>query len=145
MGQQPSGGPSSNKLVTALGVAMVLFSVYPCCFDCPDASASAAARTAPDVGGDDADFDVLAHIGGGLRFAFKSPLIPVDATIDGPTALEVGETGTYTAFVNDDASGPLSYMWDFGAGATADGLTASHAYSSPGTSTVSCSRSPGSG
>ena len=86
---------------------------------------------------DDVDFDVLAHIGGGLRFAFKSPLIPVDATIDGPTALEVNESGTYTAFVNDDASGPLSYMWDFGDGATADGLTASHSYASPGTYTVS--------
>ena len=89
------------------------------------------------IDGDDADFDVLAHIGAGLRFAFKSPLIPVDATIDGPTALEVNESGTYTAFVNDDASGPLSYMWDFGDGATAEGLTASHSYASPGTYTVS--------
>ena len=89
------------------------------------------------IDGDDVDFDVLSYIGAGLRFAFKSPLIPVDATIDGPTALEVGESGTYTAFVNDNASGPLSYMWDFGDGATADGLTASHSYASPGTYTVS--------
>ena len=86
---------------------------------------------------EDLDFDLLGFVGGGLRYDFNAPLIPVDATIDGPTALVTDETGTYTAFVNRDASGPLTYMWDFGDGATADGLTASHAYSAPGTYTVS--------
>ena len=86
---------------------------------------------------EDLDFDLLGFLGGGLRYDFNAPLIPVDATIDGPTALEVNESGTYTAFVNSDASGPLTYAWDFGDGSVGEGLTASHAYAATGTYTVS--------
>ena len=86
---------------------------------------------------EDLDFDILGALGGGLRFDFSSPMIPVDCTIDGPTSLVVNESGTYTGFVNNDASGPISYRWDFGDGGRADGLTAGHAFAAPGTYTVS--------
>ncbi len=86
---------------------------------------------------DNADFDWLALGGGGFRFWFRSPGVNVDATIDCATSLEVGQAGTFTAFVNEDASGPLTYMWNWGDGATSDGLVATHSYASPGTYTVS--------
>ncbi len=86
---------------------------------------------------DDADFDWLAMGGGGFRFWFRGANVDVDATIDCATSLEVGQAGTFTAFVNEDASGPLTYMWNWGDGSTSDGLVATHSYSSPGTYTVS--------
>jgi len=85
---------------------------------------------------DDADFDWLALIGGGARFWFKAAVTEVEATIDCATSLELGQAGTFTAFVNEDASGPLTYSWDWGDGTTSDGLVATHSYSSPGTYTV---------
>ncbi|MEM9996509.1 MAG: PKD domain-containing protein [Bacteroidota bacterium] len=85
---------------------------------------------------DDMDFDILASATGGLRLTFKPAVTKVDATIDGPTSLETNESGTYTAFVNDDATQPCEYTWDWGDGQTSMGLTATHAYSDPGTYTV---------
>src|SRR5690606_14398928 len=93
--------------------------------------------TDPQVEGDNADFDWLALIGGGARFWFRPAVTYVEATIDCTTTLEVGQTGTFTGFVNDDASGPLTYTWDWGDGTTASGLVATHSYSEPGTYTVS--------
>ncbi|MEM1043404.1 MAG: PKD domain-containing protein [Bacteroidota bacterium] len=86
---------------------------------------------------DDADFDWLGMAGGGFRFWLRSPVTAVEATIDCATSLEIGQSGTFTAFVNDDATGPLTYMWDWGDGSTSDGLVASHSYASAGTYTVS--------
>ncbi|MDX1420310.1 MAG: PKD domain-containing protein, partial [Rubricoccaceae bacterium] len=87
--------------------------------------------------GDEADFDVSAYYGGGLRYFFRPPFTEVDAMIDCATELTVGEAGQFTASVNEDASEPITYTWNFGDGATATGLTASHAYNAPGTYTVS--------
>ncbi len=87
-------------------------------------------------GEDEADFDFLGHLGGGLRFFFRAPYTNVDATIDCATALEVGQAGTFTAFVNEDASGPLTYMWMWGDGSSSDGLVATHSYNTPGDYTV---------
>lgn len=90
----------------------------------------------PGIDADKTDFDWLGLIGGGARFWFRPPITYVDATIDCVTSLEVGQAGTFTAFVNDDASGPLTYRWDWGDGTTSDGLVATHSYSTPGTYTV---------
>lgn len=81
------------------------------------------------------DVDFLSHVGLGLKINFKPAFTPVDViAIDGPTALQTGQTGNYTATTNDGlATAPVSYMWDFGDGATAEGLSASHAYSTAGT------------
>ena len=58
--------------------------------------------------------------------------------LDGPTSVQVGESATYAATVNEEeADRPLSYQWRFGDGNIGSGLTASHTYSEPGTYTVS--------
>src|SRR5690606_2647529 len=85
---------------------------------------------------DEADFDALTLYGGGLRYFFRPGATRVDAFIDCTTELTVGEAGQFTASVNEDASGPLTYTWAWGDGTTSSGLTASHAYSAPGTYTV---------
>ena len=85
---------------------------------------------------DEADFDASTFYGGGLRFFFRPPYVEVEAAVQCASELTVGESGSFTASYNDDASEPLSFRWDFGDGATASGLTASHAYSAPGTYTV---------
>lgn len=90
----------------------------------------------PQTPNDKADFDWLGLIGGGARFWFRAPVTYVDATIDCVTSLDVGQAGTFTAFVNDDATGPLTYRWDWGDGTTSDGLVATHSYAEPGTYTV---------
>jgi outer membrane protein OmpA-like peptidoglycan-associated protein len=95
---------------------------------------SQAGISAPGV--DEVDFDVLGMIGGGARFWFRPGVIRVDATIDCPSTLEVGQSGTFTAFVNDNASGPLTYTWNWGDGTSADGLVATKSYAEPGTYTV---------
>ncbi|MEL7360986.1 MAG: PKD domain-containing protein [Bacteroidota bacterium] len=88
------------------------------------------------VAADESDFDALGFLGGGVRFTFKSPITKVDAMIDGPMSLEAGQTGTFSADVNPDATGPLSFGWDWGDGSTSTGLIATHTYSSPGAYTV---------
>ncbi|MDX1530369.1 MAG: PKD domain-containing protein [Rhodothermales bacterium] len=90
----------------------------------------------PEDEEDNADFDWLSLIGGGARFWFRAPITEVDAQIDCPTSLETGQAGTFTAFVNEDATGPLTYTWEYGDGQTADGLVSTHAYDSAGTYTV---------
>lgn len=87
-------------------------------------------------GVDEVDFDVLGMVGGGFRFWFRPGVIPVEATIDCPSTLQAGQAGTFTAFINEDATGPLTHTWNFGDGSTATGLVATHAYNEPGTYTV---------
>ncbi|HYE95851.1 MAG TPA: PKD domain-containing protein [Rubricoccaceae bacterium] len=88
--------------------------------------------------GDDADFDNANLYGGGLRFYFRPPITEVDILeVDCTTSLEVGETGSFTAMVNEDATEPVSITWNWGDGTTSEGMTASHSYSAPGTYTVS--------
>lgn len=58
---------------------------------------------------------------------------PRGVVADGPTAVPVGETATFTAAVRDEGAQPVNYRWTFGDGSTASGRTASHAYRKPGT------------
>ena len=89
-------------------------------------------------GGDDVDFDVLGFYGGGLRFTFQGPgFIPARIeSLDCPSQLTVGETGSFMLMTNEDATMPVSTTWNWGDGMSASGMTASHAYSAPGTYTV---------
>jgi outer membrane protein OmpA-like peptidoglycan-associated protein len=85
---------------------------------------------------DEVPFDVLGMVGAGVRFWFRPGVIPVEATIDCPATLEVGQPGTFTAFINEDATGPLTFTWNFGDGTTATGLVVTKTYNEPGTYTV---------
>ena len=89
------------------------------------------------TGGDDTDFDLLAFYGGGLRFAFAKGVIPVEIeSLDCPSELTVGETGSFMVMTNEDADMPVTTSWSFDDGMSASGMTASHAFSAPGTYTV---------
>jgi chitodextrinase len=57
--------------------------------------------------------------------------------LDVPTQLAVDQPGNFSARINDDATPPVTSRWDFGDGATATGLTATHAYAKAGNYTVS--------
>jgi surface-anchored protein len=82
-------------------------------------------------------FDLLGGFGIGLKYHFKEAFTPVDViAVDGPSSLECGQTGTFTATVNEGATQPVEYRWDFGDGSTGSGLVATHAFSRPGTYTV---------
>ena len=103
----------------------------------PDVALDGADAGAFGVQADDADFDILANIGGGLKFAFRAPF--TRAEIEGlecPSELTTGQTGSFMVMVNDDATQPVSTTWQWGDGSTGSGMTASHAYSAPGTYTV---------
>lgn len=84
-------------------------------------------------------FDVLSHLGLGLKVNVSLPFTAVDVlAIDGPAALQTGQTGNYSATTNDGlATAPVSYMWDFGDGSTAEGMMASHAFNTAGSYNVS--------
>lgn len=88
------------------------------------------------AGIDEVDYDILGLVGGGARFWFRPGVTRVDATIDCPATLEVGQAGTFTAFVNENATGPLTYNWAWGDGTTGTGLVATKSFGEPGTYTV---------
>lgn len=86
------------------------------------------------------NFDLLSSLGLGLKINFGSGVVPVEVySINGPSRLEVGQSGSYTASINEDATGPIEARWEWGDGTTGTGLSASHSYSQPGTYTVSFS------
>ena len=84
------------------------------------------------------EWDVLGFYGGGLRYSFGSVFTPVEiVSLDCPAELEAGESGTFTATINEgEATTPISSDWEFGDGTTATGLVATKTYNSPGTYTV---------
>ncbi|MFW5972732.1 MAG: PKD domain-containing protein [Bacteroidota bacterium] len=88
--------------------------------------------------GDSDDMDWLGFFGGGLRFNFRSPFVPVEViAIECPTELQVGETGTFSATTNiEQATPPVEFRWNFGDGTTATGEVATHSISTAGTYTV---------
>lgn len=56
--------------------------------------------------------------------------------IHAPGKLIVNQAGSFTARVNEEATPPVASRWDFGDGATATGLTATHSYAKAGAYTV---------
>lgn len=98
----------------------------------------------PVPGDDFAPFDVMNAVTLGLKINFKSAFTPVRVlSVDCVSTLETGETGTFTANVNADATQPVTYRWDFGDGATATGMSATHSWSTPGTYEVTVTASNG--
>ena len=87
---------------------------------------------------DQDDFDVLAFFGGGLRLNLGTPFVPAEVlALDCPTTLDAGESGTFTATVNEEeATPPIEYTWDFGDGTTGTGLVATKRYSETGNYTL---------
>ncbi len=69
----------------------------------------------------------------------EAPIVNPVTSLSCPTALEVGQEGTFTGMVNSDATGPLSYGFDFGSGLGLADFTAptgSFTYTEAGTYTV---------
>ena len=103
-------------------------------FDLQDSPADPNAPQ-PVAGGDDfAPFDLINAVTLGLKINFKSAFTPVEIlSVDCVSMLETGETGTFTASVNADATQPVSIRWDFDDGTTGTGMSVSHSWSTPGT------------
>lgn len=103
----------------------------------PDVAADGADASAFNVDADNSDFDVLAHLGGGLKFAFRPPYVAAEIeSLQCPAQLVAGESGSFMVMTNEDATTPVETSWQWGDGATGSGMTASHAFSAPGTYTV---------
>lgn len=84
-----------------------------------------------------APFDMLNSLSLGLQFNFKSAFTPVDVlAIDCPTTLTTEQTGNFSATVNEKATQPVEYTWNFGDGQTGAGMMGSHRFTQPGTYTV---------
>ena len=91
-----------------------------------------------------ASFDLVNNLSIGLKFNNKKAFTPVDVlSIDGPSTLQVGQSGTYEAMVNMDATQPVEYRWDFGDGNMGTGLVATRSYDRAGTYTVTFTASNG--
>ena len=88
----------------------------------------------PNGGG---SFDFLGNVSLGLKINFRSAFTAVDVlAVNGPSALQTNQSGTFEASVNMNATQPVEYRWDFGDGQMATGLVASHAFARAGTYTV---------
>lgn len=52
--------------------------------------------------------------------------------VTGPDSLAIGEAGTFSAVVNEDASEPVEYNWNFGDSRTGIGSSATHSFNAQG-------------
>jgi len=77
-------------------------------------------------------------IAGGLLLSGCGSTAPMVGSISGPDTLETDETGSFEAAIEneEDADTPISYEWTFGDGASASGLSGTHAYTSTGEYTI---------
>ena len=88
---------------------------------------------------DNADYDATLQYAAGIRYYLKKGGRRVFVETSCPSSLSAGELGMFTVSANADASSPVSFTWSFGDGQAATGMTNDHAFSSPGTYTVSLS------
>ncbi len=89
------------------------------------------------IQGDDTEFDVLGSYGGGLRFNFSSGAVRADIeSLQCPSQLTVGQTGSFMAMTRADATQPVETTWQFGDGSTGTGMATTNSYSQAGTYTV---------
>lgn len=135
----PYYGPSAGiGLDIALNDRLSLILENTANFTFPDEGFDATDAEADDH--DFAPFDLQNYLTLGLKINFKSAITPVDVlAIDCPTELEAGQSGTFTATVNEDATPPIEYRWEFGDQGVATGLLATHTFTDPGTYTVTFS------
>ena len=54
-------------------------------------------------------------------------------SVDGPDSLRTNQSGTFMAVINEDATEPVEYNWNFGDSRTGIGKTVTHSFSQPGT------------
>ena len=121
----------------ALTPQFSLFLAGQSTFTFPDVALDGADPGAFGVQADDADFDILATLGGGLKFAFRAPYTAVEIEgLECPAELFTGQTGRFMMMTNADATQPVTTTWQWGDGTTGAGMSSSHAFSAPGTYTV---------
>jgi len=79
---------------------------------------------------------VLAVLAVGLTMTgCKS--VPVDITsMSAPDSLQTNQNGSFGVETNADAKQPVAVSWEFGDDASASGASTTHAFSEPGTYTV---------
>ncbi len=136
------GGPAFGVgLDLALSQKLSFFLESNFGFIFPDNSADGldpGSTTGAGRDGDDVEFDVLGHYGGGLRYAFRGLGTAAEIqSLQCPAEIFVGETGSFMAMTNTDATMPVNTTWMFGDNATGAGMSTTHAYSAPGSYTVS--------
>ena len=120
-----------------LSPRLSLFLANQTTFVFPDVALDGADPGAFGVEGDNFDFDALNTLGGGLKLAFKAPFTAAEIeSLQCPSELTTGQTGSFMVMVNDDATQPVTTTWQWGDGTTGSGMTTSHVYNAPGTYTV---------
>ncbi|HLA72999.1 MAG TPA: DNA/RNA non-specific endonuclease [Steroidobacteraceae bacterium] len=83
-------------------------------------------------------YDLLALLPDDIEAAVESDTQPPIAGITGPATLNEGDTANYSAASSIDPNGSIaSYLWDFGDGTTASGVSVTHTFAQDGTHVVS--------
>lgn len=95
----------------------------------------------PEIGGDNAGYDVLGFFGLGVRYNISQNIdcVPVQIkAVNGPQTLNLNKVGTYVAAISP-ATEPVTLSWDFGDQRTDQGKLADHRFAEVGTYAVSFS------
>ena len=83
-------------------------------------------------------YDLLALLPDDIEVAVESNTQPPIADIVGPATLNEGDSANYSAAASIDPNGSIaSYLWDFGDGTTAAGVSVTHTFAQDGTHVVS--------
>jgi PKD repeat protein len=86
------------------------------------------------------EFDYLGNYTLGLKYSLRGPITPVLlSSLNCPSTLQVGQSGNFSATINDDATEPVELRWDFGDNGTGTGTTTTHSFNAPGNYAVTFS------